>query len=323
MSLRDRLRQSVTSTLGRNLYGLYFVPWMTATARWSPGRNLFDEEWDLAIILDACRVDALRAVADEYDYIDEVDSVLSVGSSSKEWMVNTFRKEYAEEISQTAYLTGNAWADVVLQEDVPFSKWTVTNGSIFESNNVVERLLYRPTVTRDDFDEVFMQSLTEMNGIEAFCPEELTNYAIHTGRKGSSNRVLVHYMQPHAPYIHNVTKGNEPSDFDQNPMECLRSGYERGPIWDAYLDNLRCVLDEVQRLLENFDGNAIITSDHGELFGEIGLYGHAEGIPHPKLKRVPWIRAKGIDQGSIEVNELVERNAKQEVDERLSALGYL
>jgi len=43
------------------------------------GTNVFDREWDVLIVLDTARVDALRVVADEYDFIGQVDSIWSVG----------------------------------------------------------------------------------------------------------------------------------------------------------------------------------------------------------------------------------------------------
>lgn len=322
MSLADKISRISTSGLARNAYGLYFVPWMTANSYIPLGTNIFDEDWDLAVILDACRVDALREVQDDYPFINEVNAAISVGSSSKEWMVNTFRQEYIDTIDETIYLTGNAWADVVLREDVSFSSWTVMKGTIFDRSRFVEKLLYRPTVTRTDFEKVIIQSLTDMNGIEAFCAEELTDYAIHVGRNYGTERVLVHYMQPHEPYVHRVSKGEEPMEVDRRPIDHLQGGHDREPIWDAYLDNLRYVLGEVERLLENFDGEALITADHGEMFGEWNLHGHGEGILHPHLKRVPWVRATANDTHKDEVEVSFTDNADQEVQQRLSALGY-
>jgi hypothetical protein len=38
-------------------------------------------------------------------------------------------------------------------------------------------------------------------------------------------------------------------------------------VWEAYLDNLRYVLDNIEELLQNVDGKVVISADHGELFG--------------------------------------------------------
>lgn len=322
MSLRKRIGQITKSDIGRNIYSLYFIPWMTATSYRPVGKNIFEDEWDLAIILDACRVDALKEVAYEYTFINNIDSTLSIGSSSKEWMVNTFREEYGNEINNTVYLTGNAWADVVLMDEVSFSSWSIMKDTVFDSNRLIEKLLHRPTVTHDDFEDVIIQSLTDMNGIQAFCAEELTDFTIHTGRTYDADRVVAHYMQPHEPYVHRVSEGKEPTEKDMRPIDLLRKGHDREAIWEAYLNNLRYVLDEVERLLENFEGDVLITADHGEMLGEYNLHGHGEGIPHPHLKRVPWIRTRGIDKYSDQVDVSLNGVASDDVQERLSALGY-
>ncbi|PSP48877.1 hypothetical protein BRC67_12005, partial [Halobacteriales archaeon QH_3_68_24] len=49
---------------------------------------------------------------------------------------------------------------------------------------------------------------------------------------------------------------------------------------EAYLDNLRIVLDEVAVLLENIDADTVaITTDHGEAFGERNFYRHPVACP--------------------------------------------
>lgn len=48
------------------------------------------------------------------------------------------------------------------------------------------------------------------------------------------------------------------------------------------------VLDEVELFLNNINANkVVISSDHGETFGELGFYGHPAGCPHPVVKKVP------------------------------------
>jgi len=44
---------------------------------------------DLLVVLDACRTDALSAVADEYDGLIDHEAVWSLGSTSDEWFAHT------------------------------------------------------------------------------------------------------------------------------------------------------------------------------------------------------------------------------------------
>ena len=78
------------------------------------GTNVFSQDWDVLILLDTCRVDALREVASEYDFISDINSMRSVGGSSPEWISKTFVKEYVEDINNTAYLSVNAFSNQIL-----------------------------------------------------------------------------------------------------------------------------------------------------------------------------------------------------------------
>ena len=62
----------------------------------------------------------------------------------------------------------------------------------------------------------------------------------------------------------------------------------------AYLDNLlRALIMGIRRLLANIkEAHVIITSDHGELLGERGLYGHRTGLHVRELVEVPWLELR-------------------------------
>jgi len=74
------------------------------------------------------------------------------------------------------------------------------------------------------------------------------------------------------------------------------------PIWQrpnvellkkAYEGNLRLVLSEVRRLLENIGdrfNNIVVTSDHGEALGEDGIFAHSKD--HPVVRKIPWLEVK-------------------------------
>jgi glucan phosphoethanolaminetransferase (alkaline phosphatase superfamily) len=97
-------------------------------------------------------------------------------------------------------------------------------------------------------------------------------------------------------------------------------------VFDLYVQNLRYVLDHVERLLNNIDAETVVlTADHGELFGEWGLYSHHACVPHPALRKVPWVRTTANDSQSH--NPPIERSDVDRVErisnEKLAALGYL
>jgi len=38
------------------------------------GTPIYEREWDVLVVLDACRLDLMEGVADEYEFIERVDS---------------------------------------------------------------------------------------------------------------------------------------------------------------------------------------------------------------------------------------------------------
>lgn len=154
----------------------------------------------------------------------------------------------------------------------------------------------------------------------------MTDHAIAQGRSRDQSKLVVHYMQPHGPYIADAVKnGTSPTESEQDGWRSLRDGKAyKDEIWEYYLDNLRLVLDQVEVLLENYDAERVaITSDHGEAFGEFGAYGHPEGFLHPVVKRVPWIETTAQDKETRapDIGPGVDKDV--DMEERLEALGYL
>lgn len=128
-------------------------------------------------------------------------------------------------------------------------------------------------------------------------------------------------MQPHAPFIPNALQvsGNQESVW----MAFRVGEFTREEIWNAYLDNLRYVLNDVSLLLENLDAKkVIITSDHGNALGEYGLYGHPKGYPLGYLRKIPWIETAATDQRTYEP-EFAADSDTDDVSQRLHDLGYL
>jgi hypothetical protein len=274
--------------------------------RRSYGTPVYEADWDLLVVLDGCRPDALRAVADDYDFLDTVETRRSVGSCSSEWLTETFGDDRVRAaVAETAMVTGNTWTDRYLDADA------------FAA-----------------LDEVWKYAWDDEQG--TIPPRAITDRAIAQARDRSPDHLVVHYMQPHHPFIADPIDGDGGLVRDgshsntANPWVLLRQdeiGVDR--VWDAYRATLRYVLDEVAVLCENLDGRVAITADHGNLFGEWGLYGHPMETPVPALLRVPWAATTASDQRSreptLEPPESlpVERvYGDDAATDQLDALGY-
>jgi hypothetical protein len=270
------------------------------------GTNVYDREWDVLLLLDTCRPDVLGEVAGGYDYLPtDVPTHRSVGSTSWEWLEKTFRTDRREELSETAYVCANG-----------FSK---EFGDAFRA---------RP----EDFgllDEVWRYGWDDRKGI---CPPAtVTDRAVAVARETNFERLIVHYMQPHAPYRSlDVVGRSTEADDDGNRRsvwDLLQMGdLSPGDAWEAYRDNLRWVLDDgVTPLLRNVDADrVVISSDHGEAFGEWGFYGHYRHVPVDALRVVPWVETTAEDHRTLDptVEPKSVDLTTETVDERLAALGY-
>jgi hypothetical protein len=267
------------------------------------GTNVLEREWDVLVVLDACRADLLQSVAAEYEFLGAVSTMRSVGSSSSEWLENTFRDH--PETARTAMVTGNTWTDRYVDPDA------------FAA-----------------LDEVWKYAWDEDLGTVP--ARAVTDRAIAMVRDRDPDRLIVHYMQPHHPFVPDPIAGDEgmartsSHSNTANPWVLLRRGEvttER--VWAAYEATLRHVLSEVGTLVATVAGRVAITADHGNLFGEWGLYGHPMHTPVPALLTVPWAETTGGGQRrydptleppeSLPVSQVYGAEADRE---RLEALGY-
>lgn len=288
--------------------------------RW--GQNIYRDDWDLLVVLDACRVDALQEVQEEYDFIGDIATRWSRGSTSKEWMENTFVEKYQDEIESTIYVTPNPFSSHLINSVGKRVNYTWTEGTYFENSKFLSDLVRNDLVTANKFCEfIDLWHMLDDDDITQLHPKKVTNYAIYAGRQNDCQRQIVHYMQPHRPYL----TASDDAPWKTHPFGYLRDGGDSENVWTAYINNLRLVLNYVETLLTNVDAEkVIITSDHGELFGEWGLYSHEVGIPHPALRKVPWTETNAVDTESYKPKiSRSDRKASDEViQERLEALGY-
>jgi hypothetical protein len=311
------------------LQHLYRVPSTYLNGRYMVGTNVFDREWDVLIILDTCRVDALRAVSPEYDFLDNIGEIKSVGGATPEWIARTFDMDRLHQIQNTAYLSGTAQLRGVLDEKLPASR------SIAESHIAYKLLSSFNSVDIDDLAHVEYLFKHEPPGEEGPLghkegltpPRYVTDRGISVNREQDHDRVILHYMQPHSPYVANaIAEERDLLDHEPRPLAYLRETGGHELVWETYLDELRYVLDEVELLLDNIDAERVaITADHGEAFGEYGIYGHQIGSLHPKIRNVPWATTTASDTNTYtpSIEELDEAaETEQTTEEMLEALGY-
>ena len=60
----------------------------------------------------------------------------------------------------------------------------------------------------------------------------------------------------------------------------------------AYEETLDLVLERVSEINPHLNGRIVVTTDHGELLGEDGVWGHPLNSDHPALWEIPWFEVE-------------------------------
>jgi hypothetical protein len=261
------------------------------------GIDIFAEDWDTLVILDSCRVDAFEQSA---NFPGTTERRQSLGSMTREWVEANFA---TRRLHDTVYVTAINQIDTLPEEHRP------------ELHDFV-------WITGEDVSEL----LGEMRVI---LPSKMTDRAIELHDEYPNKRIIVHYAQPHQPYIGpSGRKFQWTGDFHQNIKQ---SDVTRAEVWEAYGETLDCALTEVGRLLSNVEGRVIISADHGEMLGErmfpipISHYGHPYGIYVDELVEVPWHvyesgpRRRIVEEAPQELNSVEESELITHLDE----MGYV
>ncbi|WP_132057801.1 alkaline phosphatase family protein [Halorussus amylolyticus] len=264
---------------------------------WNYGTPIYEQEWDVLVVLDSCRADLMQEVSAEYNFLpDDIPTTNSVGSFTGEWVQKNFSNQYADEMAHTAYVTGNPHSDMTDPND-----WA-------------------------QLSEVWRHYRDEIGIIH---PRVMTDHAIATDRRTDFEQMIVHYMQPHQPFRSLHEFDDAPECLPRDIWRHLQLGtVTRDDVWEAYKDNLRWVLDDINLLFEQLDDRRIvITSDHGNALGEWALYGHSRYLPTPQLKRVPWITlptTETTDTYEPKRTDALDEGSPEDVDieQQLEALGY-
>jgi hypothetical protein len=306
---------------------------------------IWEKEWDVLIVLDACRYDLMTDVESEFNFLQDRGELVSTASSTVGWVETNFAEDYATKLSKTAYVTGNPNSVRALPYD--FSDTCDCGAALSPEYDDVYHL--GETTCPDCGTTIYgnrrkpFAALEEVwrdnwdNEIGTNRPRPVTDAAISVHRDLHPDRLIVHYMQPHYPFITapDLARGSRILEGDKDRVKQSRTVWERVEsgdvpedlVWEEYRENLRCVLQDVRVLLENVDAEtAVITSDHGNAIGEHGVYGHPPNTPISALVRVPWYTTVAQDGGIYEPTydwtDEGPYTPSEEVKNRLQDLGY-
>ncbi len=272
-------------------------------------------DWDVLIVLDACRADYFRALLAPQiaagDVRGDLTTVRSPFVHTPGWI---HRVGPLMERLNPVYFTANPVVDREVKR----------RGFNIELVSVWKTLWGDCTVEGIPSVHPFA-----VNG----CVLGRRDFGDLKGRK-----VVVHYVQPHAPYIGRLPLKMGRFGQARHPFgrACHRlprpdQAVKRGETtWEtvraAYAANLELVWGAARHLMDRLGGRCIVTADHGELLGEDGgKFGHEGNWRHDELFEVPWlVLRRGRDCSQQELSRPgASEGEDEDMQSKLKALGYV
>lgn len=288
--------------------------WAKATTHRPVGRNIYSADWDICIVLDSARYDMLRDALEQRCPAADVGAEWSRGSITTEWLSQTFRPPHAPLIGETTLVTASPHSKTVFDD----REW-LTN-----SETVGVSYPENPAVKKREFAAVHELWRTHAGEHGAVKPQVMRDATIEA-HKASSGRVVAHWLQPHEPFLAPTATITGGGATQTNVWKGLQQGrYDVDEVWQSYRANLEWALDSVFEVLKSVDADVLITADHGNAMGEIGIFGHPFGYPQPAVRRVPWVTTRATKLTNPDTAGVLEseRTTDASVEDQLAALGY-
>jgi len=249
--------------------------------------EILKSDWDILIVLDACRYDIFKEVVGSEFFGSVIQEADSEAGCTRGWLDKHFKG--STDFRDVVYISGNPYIN-------SYGIGLKTKEIFYD---VFDSWEYR----YDNTDRV------EPVGVFLDAKKTLM-YA--------RNRVIVHFLQPHYPYLFDSKKFN-PLDliyklvpnkiikkinkvFKRNKInkdntkntisrieETYQLVYTDEQIRDAYTNNLISIIPYLKKLIsEEKNKKIVVTADHSEYLGENGRYGHGGKI-NGFINKVPYV----------------------------------
>lgn len=245
------------------------------------------KDWDVAIVLDACRADTLQQVTNW-----PIDTVRSPASCTPEWVK---RVGEAEVFCDATVVSGNPQYE-------KYESKAKTVEPYWESHwdDSLRTILPEPMLDR--VTELLRENETP---VVAHIMQPHWPYIAHIG---DSWRLAYDNLYPwHS---------------EDGQVDSVQVGMERGLVdvsqaTQAYRASVESIWQTLLPYIEQWsnDATVVVTGDHGEAFGglaDLGFYEHPCGIHIRSLTEVPWVTFEPLSAG----------DSSGDIEEQLKALGY-
>jgi len=261
------------------------------------GINIPDADWDTLIILDACRYDVFK----EHSRLNgSLSQMISQGSHTSEFLIKNFDDQ--------------SFPDMVYVSATPQIR-------AHELENNFHAVV---PVWEDCWDD----------SLNTVPPKEMVEATQQAHEEYPKKRIVAHFLQPHYPFIgdlgRQIKHGTVTGDGVLKKERDAKSIWDRleageisaDLVWNAYIENLELVLPKVETLVGTINGKIVITSDHGNIFGKWGVYGHPPKTYLTDLVEIPWLEPTFDRRRKIIAEETTTAIPTNDVTDQLRDLGY-
>lgn len=290
-------------------------------------QDIWKDDWDVLIVLDACRYDYFEKKYKDYFKKSELKKVKSFSECAFrtltiDWLCKNFTKFYEDIIFISSNPIVNSrveWKEKKKGED--------KEGLSFSGR-------------KHFFKVIDVWDFGWDNKFGTVFPEKVCEALLREKKKNPGKRFILDFMQPHFPYIgeeyrkyflkkEDAQKQKE-GIFNRGKKkkmlktkvrsffaEFIKDRLGDKALWKimkwlkirpksswtmigiaegiegikrAYEENLDFVMKDVSELTKKLKGKIVITADHGEYLGESGKFGHGKKPPHSQeVIEVPWL----------------------------------
>ncbi len=270
--------------------------WVVQQLTFRRGANQLDRltetDWDILVVLDACRADVLDELAQW-----PVETTTSPAGCTPEWL--------------------EATTDAGLFEDTH----VVSGNPQYEQTAVEFGYRSIEPFWEDEWDE----------SLQTVPPEPILDRVTELFTDDGS-QIVAHLQQPHWPYVAKLGDSWELAYPELGPwrdspeeITSLQVAMQRGHInldraYSAYRASVASVWTTLTTYLQQWHeagGHVVVTADHGETFGRLSdlkLYEHPCNCHVSPVITVPWVEFAPSTTASQQSGE---------IEDRLEALGYV
>jgi len=283
-------------------------------------QQFVESDWDYCFVLDACRYDVFSEVYDDY-FDGTLEKRRSLGSSTPEWATRTLTGDL-----DMAYFSGNPFINSL---GIPLNelKWGASCDYEWTATDHVAEIVdvwqdgwddslgtVPPDSLRESFldhqDAVERRERTVLHYMQPHAPflgrgdgKKLTTIREGIKQQGETETgtddgsILSPIGEKVRPVVESVLEGSSLAMkvglmLELDAASIISNG-TRETVMEYHEENLRLALESITEFVDDLEGDVVVTADHGEAFGEQGVWEHHIETHIPPLVEVPWLELAG------------------------------